>query len=387
MSEIAKIAWSTTTTAIDRLVRQNMVSNVQNDGEKNILRVSKDYAYFLGVSIGTSHIKVCVLDFSFGFAEKELILGCLDKGSRYMSDFWDHNNFFQLPGVNEAIWCANTPANGLLNVKQLINDLCAFAIELSQKVTVLAIGFSFPGHIDNKKNIIIKSSNLDFNLINVGMNTLFTNEMLQRLEEKDITICFEHNAKAAAIAEKSVGCLKDQVGNSLVLYLGTGLGVAFWLDGKLYRGGSNAAGSQYGHMKIDYSDGTDSLEQCSCGESGCLEQAIRSIFNRESKDFVKNSTGRELAFWLKEHEEAKKQFVEYLSRAVFNISSLLEIDVIVFSGKLGDMYDSFENLFQEKMIQFNQANIRIQTSKMGEYSAATGAAICGYYNLTGESIE
>ena len=50
-------------------------------------------------------------------------------------------------------------------------------------------------------------------------------------------------------------------------------------------------------------------------------------------------------------------------------------------------YIIIENLFQEKMIQNDQANMYVATSTLGEYSASIGTAICGYYNLIESSVD
>lgn len=388
ISEITKIAWTTTTTAIDKLINAGMITKVasEHDFEKKNLSISKNYAYILGVSIGTSHIKVSVLDFSFNAVDKETVLMLLSPNSRFKCEFWNANDFKQQIGEKRAFWCADTPSKGLLDVKKLINELCEFAIELNQRINVLTIGFSFPGHIDNKNNIIIKSNNLDFELNNVGMNTLFTNGMLNRMKTNEIKIYFEHNVKAAAVAEKTIGVLKDQTDdNCAILYFGTGLGVAFWLNGRLYRGKSNAAG-QLGDIKTDYNFNNDNIEsRYSCDNNECLEQKIRDLFTNSIS--VKKSTGKEIANWLNDNEIVKTTLVNYLSKAIFNISSLLEINCVVFSGKLSEIYPSIEDLFQEKMIQNDQANMYVTTSDLGEYSASIGSALCGYYSLIDFSVD
>lgn len=389
IAEIAKVAWTTATTSIDKLIEGEMVVKSSNDqeGDKRLLSISKKYAYLLGVSIGTSHIKVSILDFSFTSVSKKDIYSMLDPKSKFKKTFWIENGFRD-QDENRAFWCADTPSKDLLDVKKLINELCEFAIELNQRTNILTIGFSFPGHVDNKNNIIIKSSNLNFDLNNVGINTMFTNDMLKRMEVNKIKICFEHNVKAAAIAERAIGTLKYQNGNNVVLYFGTGLGAAFWLDGKLYRGKSNAAG-QWGHIKIDYRRDQAVLlgNRCSCGNVGCLEQAIRDLFSDGIS--IKECTGKQLSDWLNrdENELAKITLVNYLSKAIFNISNLLELDCVVFSGKLSEMYSSIENLFQEKMIQNDQTNLYITTSALGEYSSSIGTAICGYYNIIDSFVE
>lgn len=386
IADLTNIAWTTTTNSIDKLIEAGMVQKTGSECEsdKKTLEIAENYAYFLGVSIGTSHIKISILDFAFNFVKKETILSLLAPTSRFVSDFWNNNHFKKQTNENLAFWCAETPSKGLLDVKKLINELCEFSIELNKKINILAIGFSFPGHIDNKNGVIIKSSNLDFELNNVGQNTMFTSEMLRQMEINGIKIYFEHNVKAATVAERALGVLKNQNGNCAVLYLGTGLGVSFWLDGRLYRGKSNAAG-QLGHIKTNYFTNSFSENRCSCGDQGCLEQNIRDLF--ENNISVKESTGKELAIWLDANEDAKIALVNYLSKAIFNISSLLEIDCVVFSGKLSELYHSIENLFQEKMIQNDQANMYVATSTLGEYSASIGTAICGYYNLIESSVD
>lgn len=392
IAELSSISWTTAINSIDKLTDFGMVAINQDSSssERNSLYIRNEYGYFVGVSIGTSHIKICVLDFSFSTITYDFLLNMLNKDSCFRDTFWTENHFEQSTDGN-ALWCADTSyekSQSLSYIKNIVDGVGRFALELSKQINVLLIGFSFPGHIDNKNNIIIRSSNLDLDLKNVSVGTLFTSDLLKQIQQKEINIYFDHNVKASAVAEKTIGKLQSINENCAVLYFGAGLGVSFLLDGMLYRGSTNAAG-QVGHVRYDM----ETVNKCTCGSKHCLEQYIREIFEIPSPKlnsrikidpiFVKSSTADALSKWLNQegNDERRKEFVNCLSRLLFNLSDLLEINYFVFSGKLGEIYGGIESLFQEQMILNNKATIQIIPSELGEYSASKGTAICGYYNL------
>ena len=398
VADLSNISWTTAINSIEKLMSFEMISINQepSSSEKNSLSIRNEYGCFVSVSVGTSHIKICVLDFSFSTVSYSSISKRLEKDSYFqdsdfIDNFWKSNNFVR-SNDGLALWCADTnfgENQSLSRVKNIMDGVGRFALELSEKnFNVLLIGFCFPGHVDSRNNVIIKSSNLNLELKNVSVSNLFTSDLLKRIQQKGINIYFDHNVKAAAVAEKAIGKLQSVNDDCAVLYFGAGLGISFLLDGKLFRGKTNAAG-QVGHVRYEI----ETKNKCTCGSKHCLEQYIREIFEIPSKESentlepdiinVKSSTGKQLADWLKKdkHNVKREQFVKCLSRLLFNLSDLLEINYFVFSGKLGELYSSFESLFQEQMILNNKATIEIIPSELGEYSASKGTAICGYYNL------
>ncbi len=74
----------------------------------------------------------------------------------------------------------------------------------------------------------------------------------------------EHDAKAAALGEFHFGAGKD-VDDMIFVVVGTGVGAAIIINGKLYRGANNSAG-EIGHITVDMNG-----PACSCGSNGCLE--------------------------------------------------------------------------------------------------------------------
>ena len=76
-----------------------------------------------------------------------------------------------------------------------------------------------------------------------------------------------NDAKAAAIGEMVYGGAKNMK-NFVVITIGTGLGSAFIVDGKLVYGHDGLAG-ELGHVNVEQNG-----RICRCGNKGCLEAYV-----------------------------------------------------------------------------------------------------------------
>ncbi len=80
-----------------------------------------------------------------------------------------------------------------------------------------------------------------------------------------VPVVVENDANCAALAETAYGAARG-VPSCLVVTVGTGIGGAVLLDGRLVRGANGMAG-ELGHQRVV----PDGLE-CACGLAGCWEQ-------------------------------------------------------------------------------------------------------------------
>lgn len=146
-----------------------------------------------------------------------------------------------------------------LNIKEaLVNTI----IELINEVLddsnlgisdIDLIGIAAPGTIKN--NIIVKSPNLG----------LFNFDIISELQKTiNLPMQIRNDSKCAAIAEKYYGSLKN-ADDCVFLCIGTGIGVAVFMDGKLLEP-KRYAGFEIGHMVIQKGG-----LQCKCGKKGCFE--------------------------------------------------------------------------------------------------------------------
>jgi glucokinase len=102
----------------------------------------------------------------------------------------------------------------------------------------------------------------------------------------DAPVAVEHDVRMAALGEARFGAGRD-VASFVCVTVGTGIGAAVVLDGRPYRGASDAAG-EIGHVAV----ASDRAEPCGCGRRGCLETVAsgRAIAER-----VRRLDGRTLA--------------------------------------------------------------------------------------------
>jgi glucokinase len=83
----------------------------------------------------------------------------------------------------------------------------------------------------------------------------------------DTGYSIENDARAALIGESQFGACRG-ADNVVLVTIGTGIGTAVLLNGKLLRGRNYLAGNLGGHMCIDYKG-----SRCNCGDTGCAETA------------------------------------------------------------------------------------------------------------------
>ncbi len=107
---------------------------------------------------------------------------------------------------------------------------------------VSAVGIGLPGLVDSAEGIVHELTNVP-GWHDVGLRSLMS-------ERTGLHVIIENDANAMAYGEWKYGAARD--GRHIVcVTLGTGVGGALILDGRLYRGAQLGAG-EIGHMSIDY---------------------------------------------------------------------------------------------------------------------------------------
>lgn len=129
---------------------------------------------------------------------------------------------------------------------------------------VAAISLSFPGFINGKEGIAILAGNQRFL---DGHNII--NDLHQYLDP-EIEIFVENNANCAAIAEKLNGNAQD-VTDFIVITLGNGIGGGIFINNRLLRGSSFAAG-EFGLMITDYSQRGYANQHTLCSVSALISE-------------------------------------------------------------------------------------------------------------------
>lgn len=146
--------------------------------------------------------------------------------------------------------------NNLPIIEKMINYLL---VENNVKgKELLGIGFSFPGLVDSTRNRVLSTNKKyddapKLNLVQWGKETW------------NLPLYLENDARTALLGEWKYGAGQG-FENIVMVTIGTGIGTAVLIEGKLLKGKHFQAGNLGGHFTVNHR-GT----LCSCGNIGCIE--------------------------------------------------------------------------------------------------------------------
>lgn len=257
------------------------------------------------------------------------------------------------------------------NIKEKIERYIDTEINnILQKYDIELIGIAAPGNPkDNKIN----------NIVNLKIDEL---DLGKILEKYNIKIKTQNDAKAAAIAEKKYGALKDYK-DSVFLCLGTGIGSAVFLNNELLKANKNP-GFELGHMVIERNG-----IQCNCGKKGCFEtycsikrfkinaQKILDMNEATSKEILNEIT---MNMDKKEIDLLISEYIDNLIIGLSNVIDIFEPEAIAIGG--GFVY--FKDIFYDRLVEemntrryvFNKNSItKIVLAELGNDAGMIGAVI------------
>ncbi len=151
------------------------------------------------------------------------------------------------------------------------DSIVELVTELQQQYDVAAVGIGAAGFVDASRSTVMFSPHL-----------AWRNEPLRARVASRITIpvVVDNDANTTALGESRFGA---GAGYRYVvcITLGTGIGGAIVVDGRVFRGANGMAG-EFGHMQV-VPDG----HRCPCGNRGCWEQyASGNALEREARELI-----------------------------------------------------------------------------------------------------
>lgn len=233
-----------------------------------------------------------------------------------------------------------------------------------------SIGIAFPGTVSETS--VIKAENL-------GIENYEVVKKIQK--EFNVPIYLENDAKCAAIAEKELGSLKKYE-DSVFLIVGTGIGGAVFLDGKLLKP-KRFSGFEVGHMVIN----KNGIE-CNCGRKGCFETycSMRRLKEKISKEFDLNTIdGIKIREFIEQNQENDKlnkildEYIQDLQIGIANLINIFEPQAISIGGSFGHyeiLLKRLQDKINEKTELYNKEQIpEILTADLKNDAGIIGAAM------------
>jgi len=247
-----------------------------------------------------------------------------------------------------------------------------------------AVGFGIPSLVDVERGVSVQSVHLPLD------DVPFRELMEKRLE---LPVYVDNDANLALLAEQHGGAARG-ANHAVMLTLGTGIGGALLLGGRLYRGQAGAA-AELGHMTVDL-DGPPC--QGSCPNRGCLEalasgRAMGEVGGRIAEAEPESALGRALAqgvpitgelvttLALDGDDAARSALAEIgrrLGAGLVSVVNVFNPEVVVIGGgaaRGGDLLlDPARAVVRERALRPSR-DARIVPARFGEDAGMLGAAL------------
>jgi glucokinase len=217
-------------------------------------------------------------------------------------------------------------------------------------------------------------------------------KLVQQALGKDLPVQGDNDARVALVGELVWGAAQG-IRNVVMLTLGTGVGGAAIVEGKLLRGKSGAAG-HFGHITVDPSG-----PLCNCGNRGCLEtffsagaieaEALAAI-RRSSESKLTDEFHKQLdritcadVFRIAEEGDElairiRDRAIDYLSAAIVGLIHAFDPDVVVLTGQITQAGDCIFKTVNRHVRRSTRRLIGGRTpvipSQLDDPSGITGAA-------------
>ncbi|HEX8560979.1 MAG TPA: ROK family protein [Pyrinomonadaceae bacterium] len=248
---------------------------------------------------------------------------------------------------------------------------------------VAAVGVGVPGLVNPQTGRVVISSDLP---------SVVREDLRETLSEAaGLPVVLDNDANAGAFGEFAVGAGR---GSRHMFYvtIGTGIGGALVLEGRLWRGASGFAG-EFGHITID----PEGIE-CACGNVGCLETVasapniVRRTHERLMRDSTsslsrlglnKNFTAADIAHEARGGDDFAALMMartgRYIGTGLAAVINLLNTErVVLGGGVMGAGELILEPIIQEarrRSFQPNFESTQILAATLGSDAVPIGAAL------------
>lgn len=245
-------------------------------------------------------------------------------------------------------------------------------------VTIEGIGIGTPGIVDETNRIVLGGAE------NIkGWENL---NLADRIEaETHLPVQMGNDANLMGLGETMYGAGQG-ARNVVFLTVGTGIGGAVVIDGKLFNGFANR-GTELGHVPL-IANG----EPCACGSIGCLEHyastsALVRRFSKRAAETGRSFSGEEIngELIVRLYKEGDKlatecldEHCDFLGHGIAGFINIFSPQRIVIGGGLSEAGDFYIQKVSERAHRYVMAdcavNTRIMAASLGNKAGSIGAA-------------
>lgn len=257
--------------------------------------------------------------------------------------------------------------------------------EFSQSLSsVSAAGIGIAGLVDREDGMLHSAPNLEWSSV----------PLASKLSDQiDVPVTLANDVDAATFGEYRYGAAMD-VRNTIVVFLGTGVGTGVITDGHLLEGQDSSAG-ELGHVPV-----VEGGRDCHCGYEGCLEAYAGGwAIGKRARERVwsdvdqgktlcdlagsrEEITARTVSKALEKEDELAEDIMQktgdVLGSWAVGMVHIFNPDRIVIGGSVSEGFpflkDRIENSVQEGAFEQFCREFAVVEAQHGDYAVATGAA-------------
>lgn len=261
---------------------------------------------------------------------------------------------------------------GLINS---VKECLSFAQKHDFKVE--GIGIGTPGLIDRTNRKVLGGADNIKGWSNIDLSNLIEAEC-------GLSVSIINDANAMGLGEQCFGAARDCT-DVLFLTIGTGIGGAVIIDGKLFCGYGNR-GTELGHIPL-FTDGIP----CSCGSVGCLEtyastSALVKQFTERCDaagiDFQQEINGQLIVELYHQNHPVAVATLEdhwrFLGRGIAGLVNIFSPQLVVIGGGISEAGSFYMEKIDEQVKRFVMPdcmqNTRIRAAMLGNKAGILGAA-------------
>ena len=239
-------------------------------------------------------------------------------------------------------------------------ELLCPLIEKAGRENVIAVSMALAS-LMNKERSFVYSSPMVKGFDNIELKALLEERLcLPVYMEKDVNILLLYEIRKQSLPAEGIVA---------GIFLGTGLGNAICIDGKVYKGFSGAA-CELGHIPV-----SGLYENCGCGKKGCIE--LKACGRLLSTLSGKLGCAVEDVFLLHGQHEQVKDVIYHFALAIATEVSILDPACVLLGGGVTDM----PGFPMEEMLNQVRDNVRTpyprQTLRFAYASKDSMAGVVG----------
>ena len=235
--------------------------------------------------------------------------------------------------------------------------------EIDPQTESLAIGLGSPGPVDASGRIAKVAINL------AGWKNVPLSDLLEPQIHRPVVVA--NDANCAGMGEVWLGAGKG-FRNFILLTLGTGVGGAVILDGKLFTGSNGAAG-ELGLVTINLYG-----PECNSGNRGSLEQYLAVGAIRRQTGFEPQKLGQMAAAGNRQALEFWETYGHYLGAGLASSIYILGPEAIAIGGGISASAEYFlPATWQEierRVLPESRVGLQLLPAKLGNQAGIVGAA-------------